>query len=116
MGWIASRQPPFYKNRQVEASLGANITERLRSAAEAQQSRLRVLWDCRFILNFDVRETCEALQLANNTQVQIMAHSRWFLPALHVSGNGMETTVLLGRLDAAVKEPTWVRTRFIREL
>jgi tRNA(Ile)-lysidine synthase len=111
VGWLATRLPP--SAQEGNSSLNVDITHRLRDAAENNQSQVQILWDCRFLIEFDVREMLGAIAPKGDMRMHIVPQERWFSPALRVFGEGIDQTKsLVG--DEPI--PKWARVTFIREL
>jgi tRNA(Ile)-lysidine synthase len=98
VGWIASRQPPLTHAKQaalgLKDTLNVDITETLRDALVAwDQGKgagppvIQVLWDCRFLLSFDLasmpQRLCQELSTptpSSSIKIAIRWWTRYYLP------------------------------------
>jgi len=90
VGWLASRQPPINKRvmeaRMMPNPLRVDITERLkRGLSESTQDIVDVLWDCRFLIRFNLSKMPPHLRedLANpasQNRMFILPNTRWYWP------------------------------------
>jgi tRNA(Ile)-lysidine synthase len=91
IGWLASRQPPP-RRRDMEARglvnlLWIDVTEQLTKALAERNDGgplvVQVLFDCRFLIHFDVRKLPEGLTrrlMRHEGKVIVYSKSRFFMP------------------------------------
>jgi hypothetical protein len=107
-GWLASRQPPLRREtmqaRGIANPLRIDITQRLAKALKDWQDGaspiVQVLWDCRFLVRFNVGKipTDLAGRLAHSEgEITICPSTRWYWPKV-VEEQGEMTTVLHSKI------------------
>jgi hypothetical protein len=143
-GWFASRQPPFRKNvatgdagDRLHIDLTGQICQLKKELKEgAQKDRttgamLEILYDCRFLLRFDVAKIPPELSMSlsvGRSQILVKPHTRWYWPQVVWYGPGRydillrlegdETGSLVGPLQQPenAKSSDWISIEWIRTL
>jgi tRNA(Ile)-lysidine synthase len=142
-GWLASRQPPFHKNIRAigDASnpLTFNLTDQLRQLSDRLKEErgnertarrtLEILYDCRFLLRFDVTKMPPEIDMSlreSRSQILVEPYTRWYLP--HVVWQRPGDSINLAVMNDAVQEPSrvlkipkgklsgWITMNWIRTL
>jgi tRNA(Ile)-lysidine synthase len=119
-GWLASRQPHFYKNIRAIGDapnpLAFNLTNQLcqlrnrlkeeRGNERTARRTLEILYDCRFLLRFDVTKMPLEIDMSlavGQSQILVKSHTRWFLPRVVWQSPG--GSIDLAVMNDAVQEP-----------
>lgn len=93
IGWIACRQPPLKRTWMEDGGRGkplwVDITDevvaKLRTKHESRGQKLAVLWDCRFLLHFDIDKIPPAVVrgvLDEGDRLMVHPQTRWYLPVV----------------------------------
>lgn len=99
-GWLAFRQNPYpaWKMKQwgIYNSLEKDITERLRSALACDAKTVDILYDCRFLVRFNLLEmpedSVESI-LDKYIRVLLRPNTRWYWPKVVFVKRAAEMTV-----------------------
>lgn len=119
-GWLASRQPPFDKNigaiGDAPDPLIFNLTDRLcqlrnrlkeeRGNKQTARRTLEILYDCRFLLRFDVTKMPPEIDMSlavDRSQILVESRTRWYLP--HVVWQRPGGSIDLAAMNDVVQEP-----------
>lgn len=108
VGWLASRQPPLHRDKMEERGminpLQLNVTELLTAMTTdnekgASTEVLEVLYDCRFLLRFNLTRMPGKIATAimkpqQVEQILVQPNSRWYWPKV-VWRRGREIDVVL---------------------
>ena len=151
-GWLASRQPPLHRDtmqaRGIVNPLRIDVTERLARALKDWKDEaspvVHVLWDCRFLVRFDIGKIPADLarRLTHNQgKIMIYPSTRWYWPkvveegetttVLHskIGGNDLKSLFQVTTKDSGTDDPDiywlpneaevsseWIDTKWIRSL
>jgi tRNA(Ile)-lysidine synthase len=145
-GWLASRQPPFHKNVRAKGDasdpLTFDLTDRLCRAREDLQERiqkrtqddqtaagmLEILYDCRFIIRFDVARMPAQIGLSlsvGRSQIVVEHRTRWYWPQVtwHRPGHSDHLAVIVDESEVSTGAPpvnsdlsNWISIEWIRTL
>lgn len=139
-GWLASRQPPLYKSKGVtggleddlEVDLSPKISRTIKELHDgkrkASDGPLDILWDCRFLLRFDLAKIPQyiAVSLAlGHSQLRVEPNTRWYWPRIVWMRPGFQPdTLALIPLEQQDQEgvvplanpSAWIRIYWIRTL
>lgn len=128
--WMASRLPavPYHMldTAKLSSKLDVDITERLAIAISRGDDSLEVLFDCRFLVRFDLSQIPEtlvgALQKYQETgvNVRIKPHTKYYWPKVVLQKPSYPDTTYAtlmdnGQIDTFGYSP-WVTTEYIRLL
>jgi hypothetical protein len=109
-GWLASRQPPLHRGsmeaRGMVNSLRIDATEQLAKALkewnDGAPSVVQVLWDCRFLVQFNIEKIPADLAgrlMRNEGKIMIYPYSRWYWPKV-VEEQDETATVLHSKIGS----------------
>lgn len=128
--WLASRLPPFLKNPQEGAGsasrLSVDLTEQFILALATSRDVLQVLYDCRFLVRFDLTQIPKHVRDAlNNAQdqpisIKILPQTDYFWPKV-VLRKGSDPVLVLAVLDEKGGTDTlgsrpWISMEWVRLL
>jgi len=126
--WLASRIPPFFKNPQEGAGsasrLFIDLTNQFHIALTKSEPVLEVLYDCRFLIRFDLSRIPKHVQaVPNNGQpisITILPHTQYFWPKVALrQGTGPDKVLAVlndkGEVDMLGSSP-WISMEWVRLL
>lgn len=141
LAWLASRQPPLEKRVRhnpdgslLEDPLHMDLTELLSKArhdARKVKHGLEVLYDCRFLIRFDIAKMPSEIGMSlsvGRSKVVVEARTRWFYPQvlwrrpgrddehLGVVMDENNRQVMEQRLNLDKKRTEWISIEFIRTM
>lgn len=128
--WMASRLPAVPYNMldtaKLSSKLDVDITERLAIAISRGDYSLEVLFDCRFLVRFDLSQISEtlveALQKYQETgvKVRIKPHTKYYWPKVVLQKPSYPDTTYATLMDNGQIDtfgyPPWVTMEYIRLL
>ena len=133
IAWLASRMPPFFKNPQEGAGsasrLIVDITHQLHAAdtkSDSHTTTLDVLYDCRFLVRFDLERMPKHVQAAlrnvrhEPVSIKILPHTQYFWPKVVLQqGVGPDKVLAVlsdkGEVDT-LGFPPWISMKWVRLL
>jgi hypothetical protein len=127
LAWLASRQPPQHPDKwktehddPLHLDLSEELSEKLRTAGTA----LSILYDCRFLIRFDLNSMPEdvaesLLDPELRGSVLVRSQTRWCLP--EIIWKATEKMDVLFPAEDLVKRSTrqpqhWIKIEWIRPL
>ncbi|KAJ7578454.1 PP-loop family-domain-containing protein [Mycena floridula] len=95
VAWLASRRQPYTKLELTRPPCQDDVTRKLTEALKNGVSVLKVMWDCRFVLRFDLAAMPLdiAQLLAVGSSVLIRSSGRWILPVVAVDGTVVHSAI-----------------------
>lgn len=137
LGWIASRQPPYSKRLRHNSDgtpqgdqLHLNLTYILSEARKRNDKLIEVLWDCRFLLRFNISRMPSEIGMSiavGRSKVIVEPRTRWYWPQVMWSRPGRDDLNLAAVVDdhqssggllklAGGVRSDWINIEFIRTL
>lgn len=128
--WLVSRLPPFFKNPQEGAGsasrLFVDLTKQFVLANAASRDALQVLYDCRFLVGFDLTQMPNFVRNALNSvrdqpiSIKILPHTDYFWPKVVLQQGSSPDLVLAvlnkkGEVDT-LDSSCWVSMEWVRSL
>ncbi|KAF9469291.1 PP-loop family-domain-containing protein [Collybia nuda] len=91
--WLASRQPPLHRSKMealgetstLEINITSHLVRALRGWKAGAPSTIEILYDCRFIITFDLNKMPKGLAQGIETpntkeKILILSNTRWYWP------------------------------------
>jgi tRNA(Ile)-lysidine synthase len=120
LGWLLSRSPPFAKNQNPHIptkSIEEDVTLQLIRAMTKDFLRLEILWDCRFLISFDLKRLQQVVNMnLNKAQVKIVPEGRFLLPRVVICREDEEELAVQVDFDGHNKGTGLVHASFVRSL
>ncbi|KAI6127730.1 hypothetical protein EV401DRAFT_2067558 [Pisolithus croceorrhizus] len=128
--WLASRLPPFSKNPQEGAGsasrLSVDLTKQFVLAYAASRHVLQVLYDCRFLVGFNLTQMPSHMRNALDNvhdqpiSIKILPHTDYFWPKVVLQQGSNPDLVLavlnvMGEVDT-LGSPPWISMEWVRSL
>lgn len=128
--WLASRLPPFSKNPQEGAGsasrLSVDLTKQFVLAYAASRHVLQVLYDCRFLVGFNLTQMPSHMRNALDNvhdqpiSIKILPHTDYFWPKV-VLQQGSSPDLVLALLNEkgdvdTLGSPPWISMEWVRSL
>lgn len=128
--WLVSRLPPFFKNPHEGAGsasrLFVDLTKQFVLANAASRDALQVLYDCRFLVGFNLTQMPNLVRNALNSvrdqpiSIKILPHTDYFWPKV-VLQQGSSPDLVLAVLNKKGEVDTlgsscWVSMEWVRSL
>jgi hypothetical protein len=126
VGWLASRQPPLHRDKMEERGivdpLQLDVTELLTVVAlnnekGVREEVLEVLYDCRFLLRFNLTRMPGVIATAitkPEDRILVQPNSRWYWPKV-VWQRGRDIDVLHSAIVDKSERPFWSGPRQTKE-